>query len=285
MSPHTAAWELRRYAAGKIDRRELLARLNRLLGGYAGTQLFLESSGAAAQVVAPQEAQKMGVDSDTVRYPGEGTEIEAYLARPRRPGRQPAVLVIHENRGLNEHTREVARRFAAEGFVSLAPDALSRKGGAASMESPDKAREAIGTLTPAEILADLKAGFRYLQALPGVDPRRISSVGFCWGGARSFHLAVETPVLHRAVVFYGSPPPENRLASIQCPVLGLYGEKDERITSTVTATAEALKKLGKKYTYKIYAGADHAFFNDTGPRYDAAVSKDAWARALEFLRG
>lgn len=273
------------YENGRIDRRTLLAALSRLLGGYGAAHLYLELSGIAAGVLSAQESQRRGVDSETVRYSGPGGPIEAYLARPKGAGPFPAILVIHENRGLNEHTRDVARRFAVEGLIALAPDALSRRGTTAKMESVDKAREAIGTLTPAEILGDLQAGYRYLEDARGVDRKRISSIGFCWGGARSFTLAVEVATLYRAVVFYGSPPAQDKFAAIQCPVLGIYGEKDLRITSTVEATAAAMKKLEKRYQYKIYPGADHAFFNDTGPRYDAAASKDAWERTLAFLRG
>lgn len=278
---------LDRYRSGRIHRRELVLSLNQLLGGYAAAHLFLESSGIASGILAAQESAMANVDSETVRYPGPAGQIEAYLARPKSgPGRPPgpAILVIHENRGLNDHTRDVARRFAAAGLVALAPDALSRRGTTAKMKSVDAAREAIGTLTPAETMADLKAGLRYLEGLKGVDTKRISVIGFCWGGARSFLLATEALNLYRAVVFYGSPPLPDELASIRCPVLGIYGEKDQRITSTVPATAEAMKKLGKRYEYKIYPGTEHAFFNDTGPRYDAVAAKDAWAKTLEFLR-
>ena len=276
---------LKRYQSGRMGRRRLFQSLNRLLGGYAAAQLFLESTGLAAGAVAAQESHEAGVDSATVRYAGPAGQIEAYLARPKSGGPHPGIVVIHENRGLNDHIRDVARRLAAEGFVALAPDLLSRRGTTAKMESVDKAREVIGTLTPAEAMSDLKASLRYLEEQNGVDRKRISSIGFCWGGARSFLIATEVSSLYRAVVFYGSPPPEEKLATIACPVLGIYGEKDQRITSTVASTAEAMKKLGKKYEYKIYPGADHAFFNDTGPRYDTAAAKDAWARALQFLRG
>jgi carboxymethylenebutenolidase len=273
-----------RYQSGEISRRDLIGTLNRLLGGYAAAHLFLESSGIAPGVLSAQEAARSNVDAQTVHFTGPAGQIEGYLARPRGAGPHPAILVIHENRGLNEHIRDVARRFAAEGFVALAPDSLSRKGTTAKMGTPEEAIKAIGTLTPAEIVDDLKASWRYVEDLPGVNKARISSIGFCWGGARSFTLATEIPNLYRAVVFYGSPPPEERLASIQAPVLGIYGEKDTRITSTVETIAAAMQKLGKKYEYKIYPGAEHAFFNDTGPRHNAEAAKDAWAMTLRFLR-
>jgi carboxymethylenebutenolidase len=283
-TPAAIARVLDRYQSGEIHRRDLFRSLNRLLGGYAAAHLFLESSGVAPGMLAAQESAKANVDSETVHYAGPAGQIEAYLARPKPAGSYPGIIVIHENRGLNEHTRDVARRFAAEGFVALAPDALSRRGTTARMESVEKAREAIGTLTPAETIADLKAGLRYLEGRKDVDRTRISSIGFCWGGARSFLLATEWPNLYRAVVFYGTPPPQEKLAAIPCPVLGIYGEEDRRITSTVPETAEAMKKLGKKYEYKIYPGANHAFFNDTGDRYNAEAAHDAWARTLAFLR-
>ncbi len=273
------------YRASRLRRREFLARVTAVTGSYALAHHWLETSGVAATVVSPQESAAAGVDSSTEKYPSGDVQAEGYLSRPRKPGRHPGILVIHENRGLNEHIRDVARRFAAQGFAALAPDALARRGGTASMENPDKARDAIGTLTPEEVMRDLMAGFDFLTERKEVDLRRIASIGFCWGGARSFLLATANPKLRAAVVFYGTTPPAEKLAAIACPVLGIYGEKDERITGRVPETAEQMKKAGKRFEYKIYPGADHAFFNDTSPtRYHAEAAKDAWALTLKFLR-
>lgn len=273
------------YKRGALDRRTFLARLIAMTGSMAAAHLLLESSGLAGALISDIESRQMKVSSETVKYKSaDSVDLSGYLSTPQGKGKFPAVVVIHENRGLNDHTRDVARRFAAEGFAALAPDILSRKGGTGSMESPDKAREAISQIPAAEALADLKAGISYLDRHAKVKKGRLSSVGFCWGGARSFLLAAEESRLRAAVVFYGSAPPPDKLAQVRCPVLGLYGETDERITSRVPEVAEALKKSGKQFEYKIYTGAGHAFFNDTGERYNPEAAKDAWARTLAFLR-
>ena len=273
------------YRGGRLDRRAFLARLVALTGSMAAAHMLLETTGLASTLVSEVESRQFKVTSADVNFPGPGgAKLSGYLSTPEGKGRHAAVVVIHENRGLNEHTRDVARRFAAEGFTALAPDLLSRKGGTASMGSPDKAREALSTVMADEATADLKAALAYLDSHKRVRAGRLGSVGFCWGGARSFLLAAESERLRAAVVFYGSAPPPEKLAQVRAPVLGIYGETDERITSRVPEVAETLKKAGKKFEYKIYPGAGHAFFNDTGQRYDPAAAKDAWALTLAFLR-
>jgi carboxymethylenebutenolidase len=273
------------YRGGMLDRRAFIARLIAATGSMAAAHLLLESTGLASTLISDIESRQSKVSSETVKYTGANkVNLSGYLSTPQSGGKFPAVLVIHENRGLNDHTRDVARRFAAEEFVALAPDILSRKGGTGSMESPDKAREAISTITPEDAIADLKAGLDFLNKHEKVKSERLASVGFCWGGARSFMLAAESDLLRAAVVFYGSAPASEKLAQVHCPVLGLYGETDERITSTVPGVAEAMKKASKKFEYKIYPGAGHAFFNDTGERYNKEAAKDAWERTLAFLK-
>jgi carboxymethylenebutenolidase len=273
------------YRAGALDRRAFMRRLIAVTGSMAAAHLLLESSGLAGTLVSEIESRQAGVSSDTVTYQGpKDGKLTGYLSAPAGSGRAPGVIVIHENRGLNDHTRDVARRFAAEGFVALAPDLLSRKGTTAAMASPDAAREAIMAIPPEEATADLVAAVAYLDKHARVERGHLGSVGFCWGGARSFLLAAEAERLKAAVVFYGTAPPPEKIARVHVPVLGLYGETDERITSAVPAVAEAMKKAGKHYEYKIYPGAGHAFFNDTGERYNAEAAKDAWARTLAFLR-
>src|SRR3990172_4967321 len=159
---------IHRYRHGLIDRRELLRSVIAATGSYTAAHLFLESSGLAATLISQVETQAANVDAETVRYPSGSVQVEAYMAKPKGGGKHPAVLVIHENRGLNEHTRDVARRFAAEGFVALAPDLLSRVGGTASMSSPEAAIRAIGQLPAFDSVTDLKAGFAFLGARPEV---------------------------------------------------------------------------------------------------------------------
>lgn len=254
----------------------------------AAAHLLIEKNGLAQMISDKEIAQgTIQIKGEEVDFSQGDVKLGGYLAMPavgRGAGPFPGVLVIHENRGLNEHTRDVARRFAIEGFVALAPDALARLGGAAAMESPDAARTAIGTLAPDQIQADLNAALDYLDAQTNVAKGALGSVGFCWGGARSFNLALNNDKLRAAVVFYGSAPPLDELKNIKAPVLGLYGETDERITSKVPEVAQAMKDADKPFDYKIYQGAGHAFFNDTGERYDPRAAADAWPRAIEFLR-
>lgn len=271
------------YRSEALSRRAFLGKLIAATGGMAAAHLLLERTGLAATLVSDTESKRAGVASKTITYPGGEKPVTAYLSEPKGNAPFPAVIVIHENRGLNEHTRGVARRFAAQGFVAVAPDLLSRQGGTDKMESPDAARAAIMGMDPADAIADLEAGLKYLAGRPNVDADQLGSVGFCWGGARSFTLATRSKLLHACVVFYGSTPPMETLPQVHCPVLGLYGGTDERITSHVPETAEAMQKAGKDFTYHIYPGAGHAFFSDTGQNYNAEAAKDAWTRTLAFL--
>ena len=275
------------YTTGKLGRRDFLARLTVLTGSMAATHLLVEKSGLA-QIISQQETAAstdgtIKILGNDVDFSTEQTKLGGYLAAPEKDGPFPGVVVIHENRGLNEHTRDVARRLAIEGFVALAPDALARLGGTSTMADPDAARTAIGTLTPDQIRADLDAALVYLGAQSNVAKGKLGSVGFCWGGARSFLLATNDKV-KAAVVFYGSAPDAEAIAKIQAPVLGLYGATDERITSKVPEVAAQMKEAGKSYDYKIYDGAGHAFFNDTGERYNPEAAADAWPKAVAFLR-
>lgn len=273
------------YRSGALDRRAFLARLIGITGSMAAAHLLLESTGWAQDVVAEREAQRLNIVSQTIEYPAaDGVAISGALNFPEGDGQYPGIVVIHENRGLNDHIRDVARRFADAGYVALAPDSLSRVGGTGAMASPDAARAAITALAPEVALSDLKAALEYLNSHPKVRRGELASIGFCWGGARSFLLAAESDLLRAAVVFYGSAPPEAKLAEVRCPVLGIYGETDERITSQVPDVARIMHQAGKQFEYIIYPGAAHAFFNDTGERYNAAAARDAWQQTLDYLR-
>jgi len=272
------------YEAGKSSRRELLQSLIAITGSYAAAHLFLEASGVAANLIAQREAAAANLDTETLSYPSGNVQVQAYLAKPRGSERRRAVIVIHENRGLNEHIRDVTRRFAGEGFLALAPDLLSRAGGTASMRTPAQATEALNAMPVAAAVGDLKAGFDFLSKRADVDAQHISSVGFCWGGWRSFMLATQAPDLYRAVVFYGSTP-HTGLENIRASVLGHYAEWDYAITGNALFTQEEMQRAGKRFQFYVYPNTDHAFFNDTGPRYDESAAKLAWQRTVEFLRG
>jgi carboxymethylenebutenolidase len=273
------------YKGGAFNRREFLFKLASITGSMAAAHLFIEQKGLA-QVISDKETKNTanGVNGADVAWVNGDVMVRGYLCTPKTEEPSPAVLVIHENRGLNEHTRDVARRFAAQGFVALAPDILSRRGGTHTMKTPDEARTAIGTISAEDALSDLEAGLEYLDTLRAVRKGQLASVGFCWGGARSWGLATQSPRLKAAVVFYGSAPPTDQLVNVKCPVLGLYGETDERITSLVPQVASAMKAESKPFDHKIYQGAGHAFFNDTGERYNAPAATDAWTRTVTFLQ-
>ena len=272
------------YRSEKIDRRGFLSRITALSGTYAAAHLLLEQTGLAQTVLSEKESKKANVDSSVVEYKNGSVDLSGYLSKPLKKGKYPAIIVIHENRGLNEHTRGVARRFAESGYVALATDALSRSGGTASFDTPEKVREAFGKLDMKEVMSDLDASLNFLNSHENVKKDRLASIGFCWGGARSFLLATEPNKLKAAVVFYGTAPTGDQLAKVHAPVLGIYGETDTRITSKVPETDAEMKKLKKPFEYKIYAGAGHAFFNDTGDRYNAEAAADAWVRTLTFLK-
>jgi len=272
------------YRSEKIDRRGFLSRITALSGTYAAAHLLLEQTGLAQTVLSEKESKKANVDSSVVEYKNGSVDLSGYLSKPLKKGKYPAIIVIHENRGLNEHTRGVARRFAESGYVALATDALSRSGGTASFDTPEKVREAFGKLDMKEVMSDLDASLNFLNSHENVKKDRLASIGFCWGGARSFLLATEPNKLKAAVVFYGTAPTGDQLAKVHAPVLGIYGETDTRITSKVPETDAEMKKLKKPFEYKIYAGAGHAFFNDTGDRYNAEAAADAWVRTLAFLK-
>lgn len=272
------------YQSEKIDRRGFLSRIIALTGTYAAAHLLLEQTGLAQTVVSEKESKKANVDSSAVEYKNGDVKLSGYLSKPMKKGKYPAILVMHENRGLNEHTRDVARRFAEAGYVALAIDALSRKGGTGSFETPDKAREAFASLVMTEVMSDLNASLDFLNSHKNVKKNKLASIGFCWGGARSFALAAEPNKLKAAVVFYGTAPTNEQLAKVHCPVLGIYGETDERITSKVPEVDAEMKRLKKPFEYKIYKGAAHAFFNDTGDRYNAEAAKGAWEVTNAFLK-
>jgi carboxymethylenebutenolidase len=272
------------YESGKINRRIFFERLIGVVGTYAVAHHFLETSGLAMSLLSPQESGAANVESTAVKYPAEGLTMEGYLSRPSGTGPFPAVIVIHENRGLNDHIRDVARRLASQGYAALAVDLLSRQGGAASFATPDGANRAFQNTKDDDVVRDLNSSYNYLNSNAAVRKDTIAVMGFCWGGQRSFLYATANPRLKAAVVFYG-PPPEEKFAQIQAPVLGNYGEQDTRITSTVWIIQEKMNSLGKIYDAKVYPGAPHAFFNDTNTqRYNEAAANDAWERTLAFFK-
>jgi carboxymethylenebutenolidase len=221
------------------------------------------------------------VAAASVSYPGKSGAVQGYLAKPSAGTGFGAVLVIHENRGLNAHIEDVARRLAVAGFVALAPDLLSVAGGTPADE--DKARDMIQKLDRATAVADAVAGVAWLRRQADAD-RKVGAVGFCWGGGIVNQLAVADPTLDAAVVYYGAQPDAADAAKIKAPMMLHYGGLDERIDAGIPAFRAALDKAGVSYEIYVYEGANHAFNNDTSPaRYDANAAKLAWDRTIAFF--
>lgn len=223
-----------------------------------------------------------------VKLPG-GAAIRTFVVFPERKGKAPAVIVIHEIYGLSDWIRSVADQLAEDGFIALAPDLLSGKGpgggGTESLPDRDSVTRAVRGLAPEEVKARLDALRAYVVGQPAANGKS-ATLGFCWGGARSFGYAAEQTALDAAVVFYGTAPEIAQLAAIRAPVLGLYGGDDARVNATIEPTAAEMKRLGRTYEVETYAGAGHGFLRQQSGREGAnlAATQKAWPRTLAFLR-
>jgi carboxymethylenebutenolidase len=268
------------FTHGGISRRVFLNRLTEIVGSSAAALALLpllQNDYARAATVAPDDA-RLAVDK--VSYEAQGTTIGGYLARMKGKQKRPAVIVIHENRGLNPHIEDIARRLALAGFLALAVDMLSPLGGTPADE--DKAREMIGTLNAGETARRIAAAVPYLATHPESNGK-VGTVGFCWGGGMVNRLAVLSPELKAAVAYYGIQPPADQVKSIHAALLLHYAGLDKRVDAGIPAYEAALKAAGKTFTIYIYPGANHAFNNDTSSRYDKAAATLAWGRTVAFL--
>lgn len=268
------------YTHGAIERRAFFDRLAQVAGGVtAATALFaaLRNEYAVAETV-PEDDPRLVVE--TVAYGGAGSS--GYLVRTKEGGKRGTVIVIHENRGLNAHIKDVTRRVALDGYLALGVDLLAVSGGTPADE--DQAREAIGKLDAADTLVKLKAAVAYLAAHE-LGNGRVGAVGFCWGGGTVNRLAAAGAGLHAGVAYYGRTLPAAVVPQLAAPLLLHYAGKDERINATIPAFEQALKAAGKAYELHVYDGVNHAFNNDTSAaRYDEAAAKLAWRRTLEFFK-
>lgn len=266
----------------RIDRRTFLDRLAALTGSVAAGMAMIRlirADPAAAAMVAPDDSR---LETRRITYEASGGDMSSYVAAPRDASQLPAVVVIHENRGLNPHIEDVARRVALEGFVALAPDFLSPVGGTPADE--DKARDMIRALDGEQTVANAVASAERARGLAEANGK-VGAVGFCWGGALVNDLAVADPDLDAAVSYYGRQPDASQVPEIQAPLLLHYGELDERINAGIEAYEAALKANGKEYQIYVYEGANHAFNNDTSQaRYNPEVAELAWSRTIAFFK-
>jgi len=221
-----------------------------------------------------------------VQYPSERTTMRAYLVRYQVKEKRPAIIVVQEWWGLNNHIKDIARRYAAEGYVAIAPDLYSRLGHTVTAD-PNEAGKLMNSLRQEDGLKDLNATVAYLKTVPDVNADRLGITGFCMGGSYALMLPCVNPSIKAAVPFYGQVPnPDAPIKNLAAPVLYIYGEDDGWITKAdVQRLANALKKYNKPGEIKTYPGASHAFFNDTRKDvYKPAEAKDAWTRALAFFK-
>jgi len=281
-----------RYVHGAIDRRGFLEGAGKFaVGGVTAAALLeaLSPDFAAAEQVPKTDAR---IQAATIEFPspqGYGTG-RGYLVRPASappPGGPstptkglPTVLVVHENRGLNPHIEDIARRLAVDNFIAFAPDALFPLGGYPGDE--DKAREMFGRLDAAKTREDFVAAARYVEGVPGGNGK-LGAVGFCWGGGMVNYLATRLPALEAAVPFYGPAPAADSVAEIRAPLLLVFADNDDFVNRTWPAYEAALKAARKSYEVHRYPGTQHGFNNDTTPRFDATAAAQAWQRTVAFF--
>jgi carboxymethylenebutenolidase len=269
------------FTHGVIGRRDFLDRLSGIAGSSAAALALLpllQNDYARAAIVPPDDTR---LAIETVSYDAAGTPIKCYLARGKSKAKRPAVIVIHENRGLNPHIQDVARRITLEGFLALAVDMLSPLGGTPGDE--DKGREMIGTLNAGETAQRIAAAVPYLEKHPDSNGK-VGAVGFCWGGGMVNRIAVLSPNLKASVAYYGAQPPAAQVPSIKASLLLHYAGLDSRINAGIPAYETALKAAGKRHEVHVYPNVNHAFNNDTSGRYDKPAADLAWSRTITFFK-
>lgn len=271
------------YTHLSLDRRAFMNKLTALAGSGAAAAAIapmLAANSARAAMIAEDDGR---ISAEDVTYPGDGGEMTGYLVKPAGgEAKLPGVIVIYENRGLNPHIRDVARRMALEGFVALAPDFLSPSGGTPSDE--DKAREMIGALDAGQTMRNAVATVGFL-AENGATTGKVGAIGFCWGGGLVNQLAVNAPDLGAGVAYYGRQADAADVPKIKAPLLLHYAGLDERINAGIDAYKQALEAGGKDFTIHVYEGVNHAFNNDTSQaRYDKEAADLAWRRTVDFLK-
>ena len=285
---------LESYLTGRVDRREFLRRMALIGGGAVVGSTLLGGLACGAEKPTPTAVPSSGpgvtvdpndprIEAGPVQLVTAATTILGYLSRPKEGGPNPAILVIHENRGLLPHFPDVTRRLALQGYTAFAVDLLSRKGGTEAFSNPDQARDALREISQDEFVEDLNASVDYLEVLSHARPDRIGVTGFCFGGSLTWLMSVRNAQIKAAVPFYGSAPPLDEVSNLNIPVLGIYAGNDDRINAGVPDLEAALQQQGKDYKFITYPGAGHAFFNDTGRRYHPQAAGAAWQEALGWF--
>lgn len=271
---------VKEYREGKTDRRTFMKRLVIATGSVAAAMSWLslsQNSLIASEILSDNE-----IIEEMIFYPGDPGVMRAHMARPAVEGKFPAVIVIHENRGLVPHIKDVNRRMAKEGFLSLAPDGNSPLGGTPDDESVGMAR--LREIDTEAHKKNFIAAVEYLKNHP-LSNGNVGCTGFCWGGAMTNHVAVNSPDLKAAVPWYGSVPEEAHTPSIKAAVMAHYAENDQRINTGIEGFKEAMEKAGIEHQIFIYPGTAHGFNNDTNStRYAEEAARLAWERTIKFFR-
>jgi carboxymethylenebutenolidase len=270
------------FTHGGMSRRAFLDRLAELAGSTAAAAALLpllQNDYAKAAIIAPDDAR---LATERLSYDSPKGRINGYLARPKAKGKRPFVLVIHENRGLNPHLEDIARRMALEGFAAYAVDLLSLVGGTPADE--DAARELHGKLNQDDAVVALVSAVSFLKTHPE-STGKVGAVGFCFGGLMINRLAASSRDLDAAVAYYGRQIPAAQVANIKAPLLLHYAENDDGVNAGIPAYEAALKAAHKTYTIHTYPGTQHAFNNDTGAaRYNKQAADLAWSRSIAFFK-
>ena len=270
------------YKGGRLGRRMFLKRLALLTGSSAAAMaLFPVIEGNEAKAATLPKKEPVLI-TEFIKYPAATGEMRAFLARPKKGKKFPAVIVIHENRGLVPHIQEVTRRMAREGFLAIAPDALSPLGG--TPEDVSNVGAMFKQLDSEQTTKNFVAAVKYLKTHP-LSNGKVGCTGFCWGGAMTNQVAVNAPDLNAAVPYYGRQPVPEDVEKIKAPIMAHYAGNDAGINAGIPAFEEALKKYNKEYQIFMYEGAAHAFNNDSNPeRYNEQAAKLAWGRTIGFFK-
>lgn len=270
------------YKKGNTSRREFIKKLTIFAGSTAAAMALLPIIEENEANAAIKPKGEIDLISEFIKYPAETGEMRAYLSRPKKGKKFPAVIVIHENRGLVPHIQDVTRRMAKEGFLALAPDALSPVGG--TPEDISNVGALFKQLNNEQTVKNFVAAVKYLKTHPK-STGKVGCTGFCWGGAMTNQVAVNSPDLNAAVPYYGRQPSAEDVAKIKAPIMAHYAENDAGIDAGIPAFEEALKANNKEYQIFSYPGTGHGFNNDTNPdRYNEQAAKLAWQRTVAFFK-
>lgn len=271
------------YKKGSLNRRQFLRKLALVAGGTATAYSLLPVLEGNRALASSPVISQPELETGMIKYPGASGDVLAFMAKPAGEKKLPAVIVIHENRGLVTHIKDVTRRMAAEGFLALAPDANSPLGGTPE-DDPDRGRSLLRELDYEKTVQDFVAAVKYLDTHP-LTTGKVGCTGFCWGGGMTNQVAVNAPELDASVPYYGSQPDKEDVPKIKAAVMAHYAGNDERINAGIEEFEKAMKEAGIEYTIYMYEGAYHAFNNDTNPdRYNEEAAMLAWERTVKFFR-